>query len=135
MHGEPLDREIAVWREKMHVALLRYEAARQETRKIDHMRMQRLLPSPDGAVAYNKGPRGRRGFCRGLLGELARRRSLQRRWNGETVHFLTSDLIGISAGFVLFSLLAFFPGYAIGWLTNVFEFRSRLLPFRLAASV
>ena len=50
-------------------------------------------------------------------------------------HFLTSDLIGISAGFALFSLLAFFPGYAIGWLTNVFEFRARLLPFRLAASV
>ena len=50
-------------------------------------------------------------------------------------HFLTSDLIGISAGFALFSLLAFFPGYAIGWLTNVFGFRTRLLPFRLAASV
>jgi hypothetical protein len=46
-----------------------------------------------------------------------------------------SDLIGISAGFALFSLLAFLPGYAIGWLTNVFEFRTRLLPFRLAASV
>lgn len=52
-----------------------------------------------------------------------------------TFHFLTSDLIGISSGFALFSLLAFFPGYAIGWLTNVFEFRTRLLPFRLAASV
>jgi hypothetical protein len=50
-------------------------------------------------------------------------------------HFLTSDLIGVSAGFALFSLLAFFPGYAIGWLTNVFGFRTRLLPFRLAASV
>jgi hypothetical protein len=36
---------------------------------------------------------------------------------------------------MLFSLLAFFPGYAIGWLTNVFAFRTRLLPFRLAASV
>jgi hypothetical protein len=46
-----------------------------------------------------------------------------------------SDLIGISAGFALFSLLAFFPGYAIGWLTNVLEFRARTLPFRLAASV
>ncbi|MGB7762241.1 MAG: hypothetical protein WBL61_20575 [Bryobacteraceae bacterium] len=52
-----------------------------------------------------------------------------------TFHFLTSDLIGISAGFALFSLLAFFPGYAVGWLTNIFEFRTRLLPFRLAASV
>ncbi|HMD70069.1 MAG TPA: hypothetical protein VKF41_01930 [Bryobacteraceae bacterium] len=50
-------------------------------------------------------------------------------------HFLASDLLGISAGFALFSLLAFFPGYAIGWLTNVFGFRARLLPFRLAASV
>ena len=54
---------------------------------------------------------------------------------GLAFHFLTSDLIGISTGFALFSLLAFFPGYAIGWLTNVFEFRTRLLPFRLAASV
>jgi hypothetical protein len=44
-------------------------------------------------------------------------------------------LIGISLGFALFSLLAFFPGYTVGWLTNVFEFRGRLLPFRLAASV
>ena len=52
-----------------------------------------------------------------------------------SLHFLTSDLLGISAGFGLFSLLAFFPGYAIGWLTNVFQFRCRLLPFRLAASV
>ena len=54
---------------------------------------------------------------------------------GLAFHFLTSDLIGISTGFALFSLLAFFPGYAIGWLTNVFGFRTRLLPFRLAASV
>lgn len=50
-------------------------------------------------------------------------------------HFLLADLIGISAGFALFSLLAFFPGYAVAWLTNVFGFRARLLPFRLAASV
>ncbi len=52
-----------------------------------------------------------------------------------TVHFLLSDLIGISAGFALFSLLALLPGYSIGWLTNVLGFRSRSLPFRLAASV
>jgi hypothetical protein len=50
-------------------------------------------------------------------------------------HFLLSDLIGISAGFVLFSLIAVFPGYSIGWLTNVLGFRDRSLPFRLAASV
>jgi len=50
-------------------------------------------------------------------------------------HFLTSDLIGVSTAFALFSLLAFFPGYAIGWLTNIFRLRTRLLPFRLAASV
>lgn len=50
-------------------------------------------------------------------------------------HFLTSDLTGVAAGFALFSLLTVFPGYAIGWLTNVFGFRARLLPFRLAASV
>jgi hypothetical protein len=52
-----------------------------------------------------------------------------------SLHFLTSDLLGIPVGFALFSLLAFFPGYAIGWLTNVFQFRTRWLPCRLAASV
>ncbi len=50
-------------------------------------------------------------------------------------HFLLSDLIGIAAGFALFSLLAVLPGYSIGWLTNVLGFRHRSLPFRLAASV
>ena len=50
-------------------------------------------------------------------------------------HFLTSDIAGILAGFALFSLLAFLPGYSIGWLANVFEFRARSLPFRLVASV
>ncbi len=54
---------------------------------------------------------------------------------GTAYHFLASDLLGIAAGFALFSLMAFFPGYAIGWLTNAFRFRERLLPFRLAASV
>jgi hypothetical protein len=55
--------------------------------------------------------------------------------NWQALHFLLSDLTGISAGFVLFSLLALLPGYAIGWLTNVLGFRRRSLPFRLAASV
>ena len=52
-----------------------------------------------------------------------------------TFHFLLSDLVGISAGFALFSLLALVPGYSIGWLTNALGFRDRSLPFRLAASV
>ncbi len=55
--------------------------------------------------------------------------------NWPAFHFLLSDLTGISAGFVLFSLLALLPGYSIGWLTGVFGFRGRSLPFRLAASV
>ncbi len=55
--------------------------------------------------------------------------------NWLSFHYLVSDLTGIQAGFAMFSLVAFFPGYAIGWLTNVFGFRTRLLPFRLAASV
>jgi hypothetical protein len=55
--------------------------------------------------------------------------------NWYTFHFLTSDLVAISAAFALFALLALLPGYAIGWLTNVLGFRLRSLPFRLAASV
>jgi hypothetical protein len=50
-------------------------------------------------------------------------------------HFLLSDLIGITAGFALFSLLAVAPGYSIGWLSNALGFRDRSLAFRLAASV
>jgi hypothetical protein len=55
--------------------------------------------------------------------------------NWQALHFLLSDLIGISAGFALFSPLALLPGYSMGWLTNVLDFRRRSLPFRLAASV
>lgn len=55
--------------------------------------------------------------------------------NWQAFHFLLSDLTGISAGFALFSLLAVLPGYSIGWIANVFGFRGRSLPFRLAASV
>ena len=55
--------------------------------------------------------------------------------NWPSLHFLTSDLTGISAAFALFSLLAFFPGYALGWLANLFSFRTRQLPFRFAVSV
>jgi len=55
--------------------------------------------------------------------------------NWRAFHFPLSDLTGISAGFALFSLLTLLPGYSIGWLTNVFGFRRRSLPFRLAASV
>ena len=55
--------------------------------------------------------------------------------NWPSLHFLISDFTGIATAFALFSLLAFFPGYAIGWLLNLFEFRTRLTAFRLAASV
>jgi hypothetical protein len=45
------------------------------------------------------------------------------------------DLLAVLAGFCLFSLVAFLPGYAFGCATNVLRFRARSLSFRLAASV
>ena len=45
-----------------------------------------------------------------------------------------SDLLAVLCGFCLFSLVAFFPGYAVGWLTNALRFRARTRAFRLAAS-
>ena len=45
-----------------------------------------------------------------------------------------SDLWAIPAAFLIFSVVAFFPGYGLGWLTNVLRFRQRTAAFRLAAS-
>jgi hypothetical protein len=47
---------------------------------------------------------------------------------------MAMDCGAILFGFGLFSLIAFLPGYAMGWWLNVLRFRTRTLPFRLAAS-
>jgi hypothetical protein len=47
---------------------------------------------------------------------------------------MISDLLAVLAGFCLFSLVAFLPGYALGCGTNVLRFRARSLSFRLAVS-
>src|SRR6185312_10303132 len=49
--------------------------------------------------------------------------------------YTASDLLGVGAGFLLFALFAFAPGYTFGWLSNVFEFRRRRLATRIAAAV
>jgi len=41
----------------------------------------------------------------------------------------------VGAGFVLFGLFAFAPGYTFGWLSNVLQFRQRRLITRLTAAV
>ncbi len=53
----------------------------------------------------------------------------------DTPQYALSDWIGVSIAFELFSLLTMLPGYALGWLLGVFQFRQRTLPFRLALSV
>src|SRR5580692_6010423 len=52
-----------------------------------------------------------------------------------THNFALSDWIAIVFAFGLFSCLTILPGYAIGWIFEVLQFRRRTLPFRLAASV
>ncbi len=49
--------------------------------------------------------------------------------------YTASDILGVSAGFLLYALFAFAPGYTFGWLTNVFEFRRRRLATRIAAAI
>ncbi|HUI41523.1 MAG TPA: hypothetical protein VL523_06110 [Terriglobia bacterium] len=49
--------------------------------------------------------------------------------------YTASDLRAVGAGFVLFGLFAFAPGYTFGWLSNALQFRERRLITRLTASV
>jgi hypothetical protein len=49
--------------------------------------------------------------------------------------YTVSDLVGVGAGFLLFALFAFAPGYTFSWLTNVLKFRRRRLATRIAAAV
>ncbi len=51
------------------------------------------------------------------------------------INYALADAAGISAGFVLFSALAFFPGYLLAHLFNIWDFRVRSSSFQLAASV
>ena len=50
-------------------------------------------------------------------------------------NFTISDLLGSLAAFSLFPLFVLVPGYAAGWLLNLFAFRSRTFAFRLALSI
>ena len=52
-----------------------------------------------------------------------------------THNFMFQDVRAILVGFCLFSLVGFFPGYALGWLFDPLRFRARSLSFRLAMSV
>jgi len=48
---------------------------------------------------------------------------------------MLADYRGIGVAFLLFSGLTVFPGYTLGWLFDVLEFRRREAGFRLAISV
>src|ERR1039457_3070384 len=50
-------------------------------------------------------------------------------------NFTISDLLGSLTAFSLFPLFVLVPGYAAGWLLNLFAFRSRTPAFRLALSI
>ncbi len=50
-------------------------------------------------------------------------------------NFMLSDCVAIFVSFCLFSLVGFFPGYTLGWLLDVLQFRKRSLSFRMAMSV
>jgi hypothetical protein len=50
-------------------------------------------------------------------------------------HFMLADLAGSMAAVCLFPLFVLLPGYAIAWLSDVFDFRRRTFAFQLALSV
>ena len=50
-------------------------------------------------------------------------------------NFTLQDVLGTVLAFCLFPLVIVFPGYVFGWAFNLFEFRRRLLPARLAISL
>ncbi|MDO8753805.1 MAG: hypothetical protein Q7J80_07915 [Anaerolineales bacterium] len=51
------------------------------------------------------------------------------------MNFTLQDILGATLAFCLFPLVIVFPGYVVGWVFNLFEFRARLLPARLAISM
>ena len=50
-------------------------------------------------------------------------------------NFTMIDVQAAALASALFALFAFAPGYALGWFTNVFSFRQRLLSTRLLIAV
>ena len=52
-----------------------------------------------------------------------------------THSFMLADLAGCAAAVCLFPLFVLLPGYAVAWLTDLFEFRRRTLAFQLALSI
>ncbi|HEX3746548.1 MAG TPA: hypothetical protein VHW09_21575 [Bryobacteraceae bacterium] len=50
-------------------------------------------------------------------------------------HFMLADLAGCVAAVCLFPLFVLLPGFALGWLTGLFDFRRRTFAFQLALSV
>jgi len=50
-------------------------------------------------------------------------------------NYMLADWFAILASFSLFSLAAFVPGYAFGWLLDIVRFRQRTLWFRLTLSI
>src|ERR1035441_8588194 len=52
-----------------------------------------------------------------------------------THSFMFADLAGCVAGVCLFPLFVLVPGYAVAWLTDLFDFRRRTFAFQLALSV
>ena len=50
-------------------------------------------------------------------------------------HFMLADLAGSMAAVCLFPLFVLLPGYAIAWLSDVFDFRRRTFAFQLALRV
>ncbi len=51
------------------------------------------------------------------------------------MHFTVSDLLGASSAFVLFPLVIMLPGFVLGYLTNLLQFRSRGVCYQLSIAV
>ena len=49
-------------------------------------------------------------------------------------NFTVLDVVGIVEASLLMTLILFIPGYVLGWLSNVFEFRERRLAMQVALS-
>jgi hypothetical protein len=52
-----------------------------------------------------------------------------------THSFMLADVAGCIAAVCLFALFVLLPGYAIAWLTGLFDFRRRTLAFQFALSI
>ena len=57
------------------------------------------------------------------------------KWDMPVHNFMLADLEGSAAAICLFALFALVPGFAVAWLTDLFEFRRRTPAFRVALSI